>query len=71
MKKKLNIKPTISRLEVPFMVQQQEASVEIKDWHSNEQTRHDLVFRTINSYVSISLSRKQMILLKQKMLEFN
>ena len=70
MKKKLNIKPTISHLEVPFMKQQDKLEVEVVTWQGDKETRYSVILRTINSYVSISLSRKQMLLLKEQMMKF-
>ena len=64
-------KPKVSKLDVPFMKQQEKLEVNIITWQGDKETRYDLRFKTINSYVSISLSRQQMLLLKEKMKEFN
>ena len=63
-------KPTISKLNIPFELNQQNCSVELKKWTGDNEVRFDLCFRTSNSYVSHSLSRQQLVLLKKCVNEF-
>ena len=63
-------KSTIRRLEVPFSKVQKELKVFFKTWQSDKETRYSLIFTTKNSYISISLSRQQLVLLKKSVNEF-
>lgn len=63
------LEPT-RRLDIPYSLVQENLSVEIRRWTKhNEDSRFDIIFRTDGSYVSHSVSRKQLLLLKQKVNE--
>jgi len=61
------MKAKINKTDIPYMINQNKLSVEIRLWQGEHEQRYDLLFRTENSYVSLSLSREQMILLKEKL----
>jgi len=54
-------------VSIPYMINQDKLSVDIKFWQGEFEQRYDILFHTANSYVSISLSHKQLVLLKEKL----
>lgn len=63
--KKMKVK--INRTDIPFMINQDKLSVDIKMWQGEHEQRYDIILKTANSYVSLSLSHKQLAMLKEKL----
>lgn len=62
---RLKIKKRISHTDIAYMKDQENLEVYLKKWTGGYEIRYDLVFKTANSYVSHSISLKQLQLLKQ------
>jgi len=63
----IKLKQQINRTEVPYESRQEKLSVEIKTWQGEHETRYSIIFRSVNSSVSHSLSRTQLVLLKKEL----